>query len=49
MENFYTAAVVVIVIPYGLMFLGLVWNVIGPAMGKRRPREADRKTPAAPE
>ena len=35
MENFFTAALTVIAIPYGLMFLVLLWNMIGPLMRAR--------------
>ncbi len=49
MENFFAAAAVVIAIPYGLMFLVLIWNVIGPALSKHRGRGANEKHPASHE
>lgn len=40
MENFFAAAAFIIAIPYGLIFLVLIWNIICPALGKRRKRNA---------
>jgi len=49
MENFFTAAMIAIGIPYGIMFLVLMWNVIGPATGKGRGRGVKQENPASHE
>lgn len=38
MESFFAAALAAIIIPYGLMFLVLLWNEIGPAIRARLER-----------
>lgn len=41
MEKFFAALLVIIIIPYSLIFLMLVWNVIGPLILTRRERNAE--------
>ena len=40
-EKFFSVALAVIIIPYGLMFLMLLWNVIGPVIRARLMRGAE--------
>ena len=40
MEDFFVAALVIITLPYGLIFLALLWNEIGPPIRTRRARGA---------
>lgn len=47
MEDFFKAAIFTIGIPYGIMCLVLIWNVISPAIGKRRVRGSKPETPAS--
>ena len=41
MEKFYTALLAIVIIPYSLIFLMLLWNVIGPLIRIRTRRERD--------
>lgn len=47
MEEFFTAAIIAIGIPYGIMFLVLIGNVIGPSIGKHRERGSKTESPAS--
>ncbi len=47
-ENFYRAFLAIIVIPYALMFLVLLWNVAGPFIRSRLLRDADRDKLTSP-
>ena len=49
MEKFFIVALAAIIIPYGLMFLALMWSVIRPAMGKRRGHGAKQEKTAPTE
>jgi hypothetical protein len=42
-ESFYKAFLAIILIPYSLVFLMLVWNMFGPSMRARRKPEPEYK------
>ncbi|GBE44741.1 hypothetical protein BMS3Bbin10_02845 [bacterium BMS3Bbin10] len=48
MEKFFAAALVIIIIPYGLVFLALLWNVIGPPIRTRLVRHGESEDLTSP-